>query len=128
MDAMGKQTRGTQQLVGMISAGEAFTGLALLLFPSLVFQLLFGSVISGDGAIVGRFAGIALMSLGITCWLGKPLIGLLIYSAAVTLYLSIIGLGGGWTGVLLWPVILLHFVLSIVLARLLLAKTESGER
>lgn len=124
MDAMGEQTRRTQQLLGMISAGETLTGLALLLFPSLVFQLLFGAVLSGEGAIVARFAGIALMSLGITCWLGKPLIGLLIYSAAVTLYLSIIGLGGGWTGVLLWPVILLHLILSLVLATLSMAQSQ----
>jgi hypothetical protein len=123
MEAMGEQTRRTQQLLGIISAGETLTGLALLLFPSLVFQLLFGAVLSGDGAIVGRFAGIALMSLGIACGLGKPLIGLLIYSAAVTLYLSIIGLGGGWTGVLLWPVVLLHLILSIVLAKLTMAKS-----
>jgi hypothetical protein len=123
MDAMGEQTRRTQQLLDMISAGETLTGLALLLFPSLVFHLLFGAIVSGDGAIVSRFAGIALMSLGMTCWLGKPLIGLLIYSAAVTLYLSIIGLGGGWTGVLLWPVVLLHLILSIVLAKLTMAKS-----
>lgn len=110
-------------MLGVISAGETLTGLALLLFPSLVFHLLFGAVVSGDGAIVSRFAGIALMSLGMTCWLGKPLIGLLIYSAAVTLYLSIIGLGGGLTGVLLWPVILLHLILSIVLAKLTMAKS-----
>ena len=122
MDAMGEQTRGTQQWLGMISAAETLTGLALLLVPSLVFQLLFGAVISGDGAIVSRFAGIVLMSLGITCWSGKPLIGLLIYSAAVTLYLSVIGLGGNWTGVLLWPVVLLHFVLSSMLLKFLFAK------
>jgi hypothetical protein len=118
MDDMDSQNTGTQKFLGIVSAGEAFTGLALLLFPSLVFQLLFGGVLSGDGAIVGRFAGIVLTSLGITGWLGKPLIGLLIYSAAVTLYLSIIGIGGDWTGVLLWPVVLLHLILSIILAKL----------
>jgi hypothetical protein len=122
--AMGKQTTGTQQWLGMISAAETLTGLALVLAPSVVFQLLFGAVISGDGTIVSRFAGIALMSLGITCWSGKPLIGLLIYNAAVTLYLSIIGLGGRWTGVLLWPVILLHLIFSLVLARLSVAQGQ----
>lgn len=115
---MAAPSEGTQRLLAAVSAGETFTGLALLLFPSMVFQLLFGGVLSSDGAIVGRFAGIALVSLGMTCWLDKPMIGLLIYNVTVALYLSIIGLGGGWSGVLLWPVVLLHFVLSIVLAKL----------
>ncbi|MCP9800282.1 hypothetical protein [Synechococcus sp. RedBA-s] len=113
-----------QRWLAAVSAGETFTGLAFLLAPSLVFQLLFGGVLSGDDTIVVRFAGIVLTSFGITCWLGKPLIGWLIYNAAVTLYLLTIGLGGLWTGVLLWPVFVLHLILSIVFARLSIAENK----
>ena len=44
-------------------------------------------------------AGIALIALGIACWPGPPLVGMLTYSAAVTLYLAYLGFAGGFTGV-----------------------------
>ena len=121
-EAISQTHQRSTRLLDFVSAGETVTGLALLLFPSLAFHLLFGAVLSGDGAIIGRFAGITLISLGVACWLGKPLIGLLIYSSAVALYLLIIGLGGNWTGILLWPVVLLHLVLSSLLLKFLFAK------
>jgi hypothetical protein len=119
-EAMSQMHPSSKRLNDLVSAGEMATGLALLLFPSVAFQLLFGAVLSPDGAIIGRFAGITLISLGVACWLGKPLIGLLIYSSAVALYLLIIGLGGHWTGILLWPVVLLHVVLSSMLTKFLI--------
>jgi hypothetical protein len=118
---MSQSQQWSKRLLDFVSAGETLTGLALFLFPSLAFQLLFGAVLSSDGAIIGRFAGITLISLGVACWLAKPLIGLLIYSSAVALYLLIIGLDGHWTGILLWPVVLLHVVLSSVLTKFLIA-------
>jgi hypothetical protein len=50
-----------------------------------------------DAAIpVARVAGIALIAVGIACWPGPPLVGMLIYSAAVTLYLAYLGFVGGF--------------------------------
>jgi hypothetical protein len=43
-------------------------------------------------------------------------VGLLAYSAAVAVYLAALGLGGA-TGVLLWPAVVLHAILSVLLAR-----------
>jgi hypothetical protein len=40
---------------------------------------------------------------------------MLTYSAAVTLYLAYVGLAGGLTGVLLWPVVVLHLILTALL-------------
>ena len=37
---------------------------------------------------------------------------MLIYSAAVTLYLAYVGVAGGLTGILLWPAVVLHLVLT----------------
>jgi len=92
---------------------EAATGLALLIVPSLVGQLLLGAEPTGVAVTVARVAGIALIALGIACWPGTPLLGMLTYSAAVTLYLSYIGFTGG--GLLLWPAVVLHVILTALL-------------
>ena len=97
--------------------GEAATGLALLIVPSRVGQLLLGEGLAGVAVPVARVAGIALVALGISCWPGPPLVGMLIYSAAATLYLAYLGFAGGLTGVLLWPAVVLHLLLSIFLGR-----------
>ena len=101
----------------LAAVGEAATGLALLIAPSLVGQLLLGEPLAGVAVPVARVAGIALIGLGLACWPGPPLIGLLTYSAAVTLYLAYLGLAGGFGGVLLWPAVLLHLLLTVLLAR-----------
>jgi hypothetical protein len=107
------------------AVGEAATGLALLVVPSLVGQLLLGERLTGVAIPVARVAGIALIGLGIACWPGPPLVGMLTYSTVVTLYLAYLGFAGGLTGVLLWPAVALHVVLSILLGRAWIA-TEAG--
>ena len=99
------------------AVAEAATGLALLLAPSLVGQLLLGQEFSGVTISVARVTGIALIALGVSCWPGPPLAGMLIYSAVVTLYLAYLGFAEGLTGALLWPAVLLHLLLSIFLGR-----------
>ncbi|AHY51953.1 hypothetical protein [Bradyrhizobium japonicum] len=97
---------------------EAATGLALLIAPSPVGQLLLGGQLSGVATPVARVAGIALIALGIACWPGWPPIpGMLIYSGAVTLYLAYLGFAGGLGGVLLWPAVVLHLILTALLMR-----------
>lgn len=99
------------------AVGEAATGLALLIVPSLVGRWLLGEELTGIALPVARVAGIALVALGIACWPGPPRAGMLTYSAAVTLYLAYLGVAGGLGGPLLWPAIVLHAVLSVLLAR-----------
>jgi hypothetical protein len=105
----------------LAAVGEAATGLALLIAPALVAQLLLGEGLTGVAVPVARVAGIALVALAVTCWPGPPLVGMLTYSTAVTLYLAYLGFAGGLAGVLLWPAVALHVVLSILLARAWLA-------
>ena len=83
-----------------------------LLAPALVGQLLLGADLAGLAATVARVAGIALIGLGIACWPGPPRVGMLIYSAAVALYLAYLGIAGGSAGILLWPAVIVHVVLS----------------
>jgi hypothetical protein len=107
------------------AAAEAATGLALLIAPSLVGQLLLREQLTGIAIPVARVAGIALVALGVACWPGPPLVGMLIYSAAVTLYLAYLGFAGGLAGVLLWPAVVLHLLISIFLGRVwLLTRKE----
>jgi hypothetical protein len=98
------------------AVAEAATGLALLIAPSLVGRLLLGEQLTGIAIPVARVAGIALVALGVACWPGPPLLGVLIYSAAATLYLAYLGLAG-IAGMLLWPAVVLHLLLSILLFR-----------
>lgn len=108
----------------LAAVGEAATGAALLLVPSLVGQVLLGSELTGISAIVGRVAGIALIGLGVACWPGPPRTGMLIYSAAVTFYLAYLGLSGGATGLLLWPAVVLHAALTLALTQTSTGKPE----
>ncbi len=100
----------------LAALAEAATGLALLLVPSLVARLLFGKELVGVGMVSGRVAGIALIALGVACWPGPPVAGMLIYGLGVASYLAYVGFAGGLTGILLWPAVILHLVLTALLA------------
>jgi hypothetical protein len=54
-------------------------------------QLLLGEQLVGVAMQVARVAGIALIALSIACWPGPPVVGMLTYSASVTLYLAYLG-------------------------------------
>ncbi len=99
------------------AVAEAATGLALLIAPSLVGQLLLGEELTGVAVPVARVTGIALIGLGVACWPGPPLLGMLIYSAVVALYLAYLGFIGGLTGRLLWPAVVVHLILAALLVR-----------
>jgi hypothetical protein len=101
----------------LAATSEAATGVALLIVPSLVGQWLFGVELTGVALIVARMTGIALIALGVACWPGTLLVGMLIYNVAVTLYLAYVGFTGGVTGILLWPVVVLHAILTALLTR-----------
>jgi hypothetical protein len=107
------------------AVGEAATGLAMLIVPSLVGQLLLGPEVTGIAVTVARVAGIALIALGVACWPGPPLLGMLTYSAAVTVYLAYIGLSGASSGTLLWPAVVLHAILTALLVRAAVSERAS---
>ncbi|WP_454619408.1 hypothetical protein [Bradyrhizobium cenepequi] len=106
---------------------EVVTGLALLVIPSLIGQLLFGQQFAGVAIPVARVTGIALIALGISCWPATPLIGMFAYSSGVTLYLAYVGFVGEFSGVLLWPAVVAHAVLSILLGRAVSAAEASSK-
>ena len=95
---------------------EGATGVALLIVPSLVGLLLFGVQLTGIAVTVARLSGIALIGLGVACWTGTPLLGMLTYNAAATLYFVFVGIATGFGGILLWPVVFLHAIVTAFLA------------
>jgi hypothetical protein len=109
-----------KKLLAFAAIAEAATGIALIVVPSLVGQLLLGAEFTRVGTIAGRVAGIALIALGVACWPGgkraSAICGMLTYSVLVTFYLLYLAIGGEWVGPLLWPVILLHAALTVLLA------------
>jgi hypothetical protein len=99
----------------LAAIAEIATGLALLVAPSLVGRLLLGEELIGVAAAVARVTGIALIGLGLACWPGPPRLGMLVYGAAVAVYLAYAGFVDGFAGVLLWPAVLLHVILAALL-------------
>jgi hypothetical protein len=104
-----------KNVLTVVAVAEIAMGLALLIVPSLVGQLLLGEDLTGAAIPMARVAGIALIALGIACWPGPALLGMLTYSVGVALFLAYIGLAGTSAGAFLWPAVVLHAVLSVLL-------------
>ena len=110
-------------VLSLAAAIEAATGLALIIVPQAVADLLLGAPLAPAGTAVGRVAGVALLSLGVVCWTSRQdanktavLAAMLTYNVLVTAYLLYLGIGGELVGVLLWPAILIHAVLTLLFA------------
>jgi hypothetical protein len=118
-----------KKLLHVAAVIEAATGVALMIHPPLLSHLLLGEGVSGAGMALGRVGGIALLSLGLACWPGLDSAGantpalraLLTYNLLATLYLGYLGINGGLVGSLLWPAVLIHGVLMLLLGRAWLA-------
>lgn len=107
------------KVLAIVALAEAGTGVVLLAYPPVVVRLLFGLENEGAGIIMSRLAGIALIGLGVACWpgnsAGQQLYGMLSYSTLAMLYLIYIGVRGEVVGVLLWPAVVVHVILVVLL-------------
>jgi hypothetical protein len=108
------------RVLAVAALAEGLIGLALLIYPAIVIKLLFGTDIADVGLVICRFAGIALLALGIACWpfavVSATLFGMLTYGVLATLGLLYVTLNGKWNGPLLWLAVVLHAVLTLLLA------------
>jgi hypothetical protein len=114
-----------KKVLVLAAVSEVATGVALLIVPTLVGQLLFGAELTAIAMTVARVLGIALIALGVACWPGTPRVGMLTYSAAVTLFLAYVGIAGGMSGILLWPAVVLHMILTALLTRAAISDKET---
>lgn len=117
----------TKPLLAAIAVAELGAGLGLLVAPAIVVELLLGQPLGpGVALVVGRVAGIALLAIGLMCWLQKSstlggsltglLIGLLVYNSAVAVLLIYSFMTYGTNGLGLWPVVVLHLTFAVLLA------------
>jgi hypothetical protein len=107
----------------LIAAIEAVaTSVVLIVSPSLFSRLILGAELSDPGEALGRLTGIVLLAFGLACWPAPAAAGpaapairsLLIYNLLATIYLLYVGLGGRLVGILLWPAVALHAVLTLL--------------
>lgn len=105
----------TRLLFNISAAVEVLTGIAMLLAPMLVVELLLGEGLGAVGVAVTRVLGVGLLSLGISTWETASLpahnfgrAGLCSYNIGVTVLLLFVGVTGETGGPLLWPVVGLH--------------------
>ena len=102
------------------AVGEAATGVALLIVPSLVGQLLLGVELTGIARPVARVLGIALVALSVACYPGEAasrgFYGMQTYGLLATVYFVYLGLAGEWVGSLLWPAAAIHAAMTFLLA------------
>ena len=120
------QANGMKKLLAFTAIAEAATGLALIVVPSLVGRLLLGAELTGVSVPLARVPGITLIALGIACWPGWTAVsGMLAYSALATVYLGYLAIAGQWVGQLLWPAVVLHAILTVLLARAWLAARKT---
>ena len=84
------------RFLALTAAIEAGAGLALIAAPDLVVRLLLGADISGAAVPLGRVAGVALLALGMACWLARGQASSALVSAMV-LY------NFGWRSFSEWP-------------------------
>ena len=97
---------------------EGPTALALLVAPSVVARLLFGEGPYVVAEAIARIAGIALLSLVIGCVARNGVrTAILVYNILVGAYLLPLGLTGYADGVLLWPAVVIHGVIALLLIR-----------
>jgi len=113
----------TRALLIVTALLEFGTGLALLTVPSLIAKLLLGDgLCSRQAMVVARVAGVALVSLGVACWLGRNgervtksclAAGMLIYNLGVPILLLHAWIAWSLYGWGLWPATLLHAGLAV---------------
>jgi hypothetical protein len=78
----------------LAAVAEVATGLGCRPFRRWLGSCCLGEQFAGVAIPVARVAGIALIALGIACWLGPPLVGMLTYSAVFALYFAYLVFAG----------------------------------
>ncbi len=105
---------------------EAITGLGLMIIPSTVARILLNSELEGPVAtLLAMIGGAAIFSLALGAWFNRSnihvLMGirmLMFYNALVTLILLFGMLKMGIWGLVLWIVVIFHFVQTCICLKL----------
>ncbi len=122
------------RLLKITAITEALTGLGLIAAPGLIVQLLLNADISGAAIPLGRVAGVALLALGVACWLASHdehsraargvVSAMIFYNVGAVLVLGAAGLQLQPTGIALWPAVILHAGMAVWCVTCLLHKRQ----
>lgn len=111
---------------------EGVTGLALIAAPSIIVSLLVGTALNeSSGMLLSRLAGIALVSLSIICWLYRTketasgIVKAMVFYNVAAAALLVYGQTIGFSGLALWPAVLLHLGLGVRCIKIL--QRNSGD-
>ena len=106
------------RLLKLTAIIEAATGLGLIAVPAIVVRLLFDAEITGASIPLARVAGVALLALGVACWLARDdtqtraarglVSAMVLYNLGAVIILGSAGLGSQPVGIALWPAVILH--------------------
>jgi hypothetical protein len=108
--------------VKMAAWVEIIVGASFILALNAQSQFIFGATPEGIGDTWARFAGIGLIGLGIACLPSnlagtrQGVRGLLVFNIGATIFFAWVGVATTFRGVILWPVVILHAVITIALA------------
>jgi len=111
-------------LLTVSAAMELVAGVALLSLPSATVALLLGAPLEAPAALtVARVGGGGLLALGVACWLARAdaqspaarglVAAMLLYNVVAVAVLAYAGIGRGLHGPALWPVVVLHAVMTV---------------
>ncbi|MGO8968327.1 MAG: hypothetical protein ACLQDQ_02030 [Myxococcaceae bacterium] len=111
-----------RKLLSFAALVELATGVFLVVAPSLVIELLLGSRPSSAGVPVCRIAGLVMLGFGLAAWPNPSptdsraaFRGMLLYNALVALYLAFLATVRHAGGLLLWPAVVLHAFVALLL-------------
>lgn len=116
-----------RKIVAFSASVEIATGIALLIVPTTLAILLFGwELVGTTESILIRCFGLGLLILGVACWPHKQIDknsfayrALLIYNALIALCLTFLATFWHLEGLLLWPVVALHSILTLLFLRVI---------
>ena len=127
---------GMKPLLMVSAVFEAGIGIGLLAVPSVVAQVLLGAPLDAPVALtVARVAGVALLALGVACWLAASeqscaargvVSAMVIYNLGAALVLGVGALGSQLGGIGLWPAVILHAAMTVWCITSLLRKPATS--
>ena len=120
------------RLLKLTAIIEAATGLGLIAVPAIVVRLLFDAEITGASIPLARVAGVALLALGVACWLARDdtqtraarglVSAMVLYNLGAVVILGAAGIRSQPVGIGLWPAVVLHAAMTIWCVTCLLRK------
>jgi len=110
---------------------EIVVGAIFVTVPNVPCRLLFAVTPEGVAILLSRFAGVALIALGIACLPSmatglrrSAVLGLLVFNVGATIFFVGVAFASTFHGIMLWPGIILHAVIAAVILFLFLMTSE----